>query len=401
MLKIKDLDLLKNLDILFENEIILYGAGGYGRKACQLLKRIKAPIAGFCDSNVTKWGEVIEDYRVLSLYEMLDMVKEKAHIIIVIAMANPNDVEQVLGVLEKNGVTGIDCYTYFALKHTVELHIDDDRIEEEFRREEKRKKELYCELYAIYHRDTFSLAVLWNIEQKRNEILILQSGKVGSSSVRNSLKKAQVPCFHVHTLSGQWGAKKFDKTKNFLPLPKTEKIRMISLVRDPIARGLAVYFQSFHEYIMRTYADSFEPDSCKGAVSILRGETENGTYGAMFEWFNLEIRDVFGVDVYQHDFDREKGYQIIRQDNVELLLIKLEKLNDCEEVIGQFAGTENFKLIRTNDANDKLYRFAYEDLKRTIEIPQDILDFYYKDNPAMDHFYTAQEKERFYQKWKK
>ena len=58
MVKVKDLDLLKKMDILFENEIILYGAGNCGRKACQLLRKIKIPILGFGDSNVNIWGEL-------------------------------------------------------------------------------------------------------------------------------------------------------------------------------------------------------------------------------------------------------------------------------------------------------------------------------------------------------
>lgn len=63
MMKVKDLDLLKNIDILFENEIVLYGAGNCGRKASQLLEKIKAPVLGFGDSNVNKWGGASRRYQ--------------------------------------------------------------------------------------------------------------------------------------------------------------------------------------------------------------------------------------------------------------------------------------------------------------------------------------------------
>lgn len=84
----------------------------------------------------------------------------------------------------------------------------------------------------------------------------------------------------------------------------------------------------------------------------------------MFEWFDLEIKENFGIDVYGYDFDKERGFQIIRQDNVELLLMKLEKLDDCQEIIGEFVGAEDFKLIKSNMGNNKLYKFAYNELKK-------------------------------------
>ena len=62
-------------------------------------------------------------------------------------------------------------------------------------------------------------------------------------------------------------------------------------------------------------------------------------------------------------------------------------------------GVENFNLVKTNVGRDKLYRFAYEELKNTIDIPESILDFYYENNKAMDHFYTKREKEQFRKKW--
>jgi len=84
-----------------------------------------------------------------------------------------------------------------------------------------------------------------------------------------------------------------------------------------------------------------------------------------------------------------------------LLLIKTEKLNDCQDIIGQFVGVEDFKLVKDNVGNKKISKFAYDEVLRTIEIPEDVIDFYYKGNKAMDHFYTESEKEKFMMKWSK
>ena len=92
-MKVKDLDLLKNIDILFENEIVRYGAGNCGRKAGQLLKKMNASLIGFCDSDVNKWGH-LEGIRVLTLYEMADILKKKEHVIIIITVESPDCVER-------------------------------------------------------------------------------------------------------------------------------------------------------------------------------------------------------------------------------------------------------------------------------------------------------------------
>lgn len=398
MVKVKDLDLLKKMDILFENEIILYGAGNCGRKACQLLRKIKIPILGFGDSNVNIWGEYIEGVKVLSLYEMRDILEKKEHVIIIITVESPNHVEQILSLLEKHGMEKKDCYTYFALIHTVELHIEDSRIEESFRKEEKLMKKMFMEWRASF-RKWNTLSMIWGMLTTDNSISVLQVGKVGSTTVVESLTKAGVHCFHAHTLTGRWG---------WMPpfttgeagrelLSKVKKIKIISLIREPIARDIALYFQGFHEYIV--LEDAIKADSYEGVKDFLETEKRIGNCGATFEWFHAELNEALGLNIYQYEFDKKRGYQVIETDNVELLLIKLEKLNECSDSIGRFVGKEHFDLISSNMGNDKLYRFAYEELKRTIKIPQDILDFYYKDNPAMDHFYTIEEKEQFYKKW--
>ena len=179
---------------------------------------------------------------------------------------------------------------------------------------------------------------------------------------------------------------------------KVEKIKIISLIREPIGRDLSMYFQFFDEYIC---SDWIKPNIYKNVIEVLDLFTKFGEYGFLFEWFVLEMEEAFGIDVYQYDFDKNRGYQIIEKDNIQLLLIKVEKLDDCEEAIGQFIGVNNFKLVKANIGENKPYKFVYNELKRTIKIPEYIINFYYKDNKCMDHFYTKAEKEGFIKRWKK
>ena len=80
-------------------------------------------------------------------------------------------------------------------------------------------------------------------------------------------------------------------------------------------------------------------------------------------------------------------------------MIKTEKLNECQEVIGKFVEADDFKLVNENVGARKPYKFAYDEIKKSFTIPEHIINFYYKGNKAMDHFYTEEEKERFIKKW--
>ncbi len=398
MIGIKDLQLLKDIDILYHNEIILYGAGNIGRRAAKVLGEAGIPILGFCDSSIIKWGNTVGDYIVLSIYELASMVREK-EIIIIITMADQDQVIQILTILEHYGLSNVDCYTWFALLYTLALHFEDQRINATFR-ENMQLKELIFQEFLENEVRGKAISALKAVASLDNHILILQPGKVGSTSVLDSLRKAQISCSHTHSITGRrfFGALNRG-IKGTELLRKVNKVKVISMMRDPIARSISNYFQCFHNGMVEYRTMLIHPNTFEGVKALLERERGMGEDGALFEWFNREIKEPFGVDIYVHDFDRERGYQIICEGNVELLLIKMEKLDECEDVIGQFVGSRDFRLIRANTGHDKLYRFAYEELKRTIEIPRHILDFYYKGNKAMDHFYTEEEKRQFLLKW--
>ena len=74
-------------------------------------------------------------------------------------------------------------------------------------------------------------------------------------------------------------------TKILQYLKSIDKIKIISLIRDSIARGISVYFQSFREYIMSVYTESFNPDTIQGVNALLQEESRRGTYGAMLNRF--------------------------------------------------------------------------------------------------------------------
>lgn len=398
MILIKDLELLNNLNIIYDNKIIVYGAGDYGKRTLKLLKQLDISVCAICDGDSEKVGKVINGYEIISLQEVSNILNENH--IIVISIANPNSIMQVLKKLESLEIDRVSCFTYFALKYTVEFHINDQRIKEAYRKDLEFTKKIYNE-YRYHGKVNEIRRIMWSVKLY-DMVLALTPRKVGTTSVRKSLAKASIHCIQTdHLLSGEWTDIRTPSKKEVEFSLKKEHIKIISLVREPISRAISDYFYSlFMEGYSRDYL-FLEEDIYCGVKTFIENETKIGSYGFAFEWYRQDLLNLFGIDVYGENFDREKGYQIIRKDKVDFLLIKTEKLNDCQEIIGNFVGEKDFKLVTANAGEEKIYKFAYNELKRTIRIPEYILDFYYKDNAAMDHFYTSEEKKKFYKKWLK
>jgi hypothetical protein len=137
------------------------------------------------------------------------------------------------------------------------------------------------------------------------------------------------------------------------------------------------------------------------AEGIRRRATQNGKCdnGYQFEWFNAELKEVFGIDVYSYPFDKDKGYSVIKWDDIEVLVVKLEKLNELERIVGEFAGAPQFKLLNANEASKKGYRDLYRSIRESVKIPREVVSLYYDGNRFMDHFYSEEEKRSFLKKW--
>lgn len=124
MIKIKDLELLNKLNIIYDNKIVIYGAGDYGKRALKLLKQLEISVCAICDSE--KVGKVIDGHEITSLQKVSNILN--GNHIIIIAIADPNSITQVLKKLESLEIDEVSCFTYFALKYTVEFHINDHII---------------------------------------------------------------------------------------------------------------------------------------------------------------------------------------------------------------------------------------------------------------------------------
>lgn len=117
------------------------------------------------------------------------------------------------------------------------------------------------------------------------------------------------------------------------------------------------------------------------------------------DWFKDNIEKIFGINVFDYTFDKEKGYSVIRKDNISIFLYRLDKLNKLEKEIIEFTGKNYFKLIKDNISSNKKYIFAYKEYLNHVKINKNLFDKLIHNN-GMSHFYTFDEYEQYICKWK-
>ncbi len=400
-MKVIDYDLIKDIKIIQNSTIVLYGAGYRGKNAFDLINGLNgANVTAFCESNPEKWAAknksnkellglpVLSPKSVSDNYDPDDLV--------CVLSVSSEYFDEILDTIRNNGRIQ-RIVTYAGLYAAIHANIKNTDFSATFRKE-------FLLREKIASRKT-KLAVNFGICDELMsdyDCIVYSYAKTGSSTVYASLKAAQLRSVHAHIINGynmecrgydESISEAYQEWKNGI---RKRKTKVISLVREPISRSISQYIYRFKEdYILSELTENI--DEC--AVNSIISDMETGDGGISFSWFNSEIRSVFGIDVYKYPFDRERGYGIIRENNTELLVLTLEKLNSNIDTIKSFIGDErmnHFELINSNVLSKTMLRFLYDDLKKNIRIPKKVIEFYYDyKNSPMRHFYTDDEIEEF------
>jgi hypothetical protein len=261
--------------------------------------------------------------------------------------------------------------------------------------------------------------------EKKDGVIIYQMGKVGSSTVLESLKNSGLDkyLFHVHVLTPKW-IKRVEATyKNVsrvnrkaiidghliaslylrrrLDRNSGEKWKVISLVRDPVARNISSFFEAFDRYfpeLDQELKKSGEPleNHIDRLVDTFLGGFNHQT---PLIWFDEHFRPVFDIDVYASDFPKSRGYEIYRGGKADLLLLRVENLNTChKEAFREFLGIRDFELVFANVSQNKRYFSAYKKFMRQIKLPDEYLDRMYNSQFAR-YFYSSEEIAAFRGRW--
>jgi hypothetical protein len=254
---------------------------------------------------------------------------------------------------------------------------------------------------------------------KQDPILVYQMAKVGSRSVLSSLELAylkhwlpHVGIYHVHTLENLDLSEKIARERNAPPIEVIQEYKrirrefdaspdqhwnIISLVRDPVGRNKAYFFQNIDHHIpdwRKRWSD--KTLAVEEIVQIFLDTPEVHT---AHSWFDAEFKPVLEVDVYATPFSPKNGYQVYSNPpKVDLLIIRLEDLNRVgERAIQDFLGIKDFSLHQTNIGDEKEYASIYNAFK-SAPLPVPYVNEMYQTRFAR-HFYSDEELDGFMRKW--
>lgn len=409
---VRDLELIKDIGILLGKQVVLWGAGNHGQRMYVELNMMKPERDIIvCDSSKSKQGVRLGKTRVVLPDSLAGLIKMREAVIL-ISVDSMSICYDIIDTIKELGYDQMPIYTKFAYDSSLYLNQSDDRLNPDFKKMYQRQRLLEkekiiarfnCQIAEDYMID------IWHASIGGGGVLVYQPGKVGSTTLANSLEAFGIRAFHEHILNN----KKMESVlykgvrKEFLRDIFQVKRKVITAVREPIARDISLFWQRLGS-IVDIAENKFQLDGMSSDL-ISQYEISLATKTLMpdylkvlqdeFEWFNGELKEVTGIDIYQYPFDRESGYSIIEKGNISLLVLKLEKMSQLEGVIGAFAGIENFKIISGNKAKEKSYSFAYQEFKKKVRIPREYVDHYYKGNIYLDYFYTTEEKHKFLEKW--
>lgn len=400
---VSDAQLVSNFQWLYEKKIVLYGAGERGDEAFEILSHLEGTnIVAYCETDADRWmrdnqNDEKNGIKVCSL-DSLSKVNDISDILFIITTKSEQNERDIISVIEENYSEINLVVTWTAFFLTVYLNIKDKRFDHLYR-------EWFLERNLLRVNSLMAEFINSSFEQvmKKDAILVYQPAKVGSFSIYQSLKKEKIPCAHIHRIADSDG----ENTSYYArypelyrlwrdALPEKKRIKIITMVRDPIGRSVSSMFQRIYQNCISDIQTGMSLHD--NAVFHIVKDADYGKIGYMFEWFREELEKTTGIDIYKYDFNKEAGYGIIKENGIEILVLVMEKMDQNINVLKDFVGSEkmkNFTLLRQNVGSEKNYRYLYKDIVKSLQIPTRVLDFYYKDNLGMDHFYTKEDVEQF------
>lgn len=241
-------------------------------------------------------------------------------------------------------------------------------------------------------------------------ILIYQMGKVGSSTVERSLKGIGRPVVHIHHLNPRTrAAVRRQHEEKGLPTPahyraadavlrdleQGRQLDVVTLVREPVSRNISAFFQN-----IRVFGHDPERLGPERVAELTEQFIERYAHHVPLRWFDDELREMLGIDVYARPFPRSRGHTTLESPRARVLILKSELPDPAKaEALATFLGLASPPPIRrANVGAEKGYREVYAAFLDAIRLPADYLDRMYHSRYAR-HFYDEQELRAFRQRW--
>lgn len=295
------------------------------------------------------------------------MVKENDNYLVIVSVDN-KELSKMLSMLKNNGINNI---------------IPDTFLTSHARTERK------------------TLNSFQNFKKNNNTALIVASPpKTGNVTISKTLDQNDIDFVGlVHT------PYRFQFHSNY------DTVKVITAIREPIIQNISLIYQELSAF----YQNSFNYHLYKHFKSKQEFLKDVNNIYPFFNLFNQnkeQLWSMFYIDkymesfnsniinLYAHEFDKEKGYCIIKEGNIEVFVYQLEKMNFITEDLSNWIGQNHFnEWIKGNEASGKWIDEHYKQVKKEIKFSQEYFDNSY-NSQWVQHFYSKEDIEKFKDKWR-
>ncbi|NVK57568.1 MAG: hypothetical protein HWE26_18350 [Alteromonadaceae bacterium] len=360
---------------LSDKKIVIFGAGVAGKMHLKQLHQQGAEVVGFIDNDEAKSGTQIQNIPVFHVSQINQIERDIIH------LCGVSRLEM------RRQLNSMKVYDYLVVEN---------------------KKGFVDQWRYIQY--------LLGFIQDTQGVFVFQPGKVGSYAICNALNRAGVENFKSHCIgpgmlanvSRQWDLERLP-VKFYEPaleyyaryrLPRvlsqrSSKLRIVTGVRDPVARGISIVFQSLHFMLYERCElslidnESFLDCFC----NILFGYLDTYyTDNWIEEQLGLFIQPEFG------DLDPEAPCWQLQNQYCDLFLYKHEYLSELEKPLMDFVGKGGISLQRENDASEKWYSQLYKMVHTELTFTEWQLDRLYRSK-YITALYSKAEIEQLKNKW--
>jgi hypothetical protein len=234
-------------------------------------------------------------------------------------------------------------------------------------------------------------------------VIVFQMGKVASSTIEATLNAVPgVDVFRAHRLERE-GQTRPDKAGRRLHeswviydhlIQPRIPAKVVTLVREPVGRNVSAFFQNIDQLCGVT--DAWKKISTGELAQVF---LEKFNHQRAITWFDAEFKPVLGIDVYQHPFPRELGFQRLQAHPYDALILHVELPDDVKaRELAKLLDLDKLTLVQKNVGEAKDYAGVYQQFVRTLKLPASYLDEMLESKYAR-HFFTDEHRARVRAKW--
>jgi len=260
------------------------------------------------------------------------------------------------------------------------------------------------------------------LDKNNPPVFVYQMGKVGSKTIAKSLEQSSFKgkIFHAHQLSNagfesiiSWhkslGIKDYPPQliyygqlrKSILKYWNDMTWQIITMTREPVGRNISSIFENIKWTHPHLFNENGEIRTLE-LIDIINDQFNSFQPESDYTntWFDKELKDVFGIDVYSESYDFKNGYNFFKDGNVEVLIIRLEDFQkSLEEALMNFLNLKNINILKGNVGEEKYYNESYEFVKKNLRFEEKLLKKILSTKYS-NHFYLESEKKQILDRWK-